>query len=136
MKRALLLMTAMMLVQALESIGQEQKSLAQDSTGVIQQRKPLTDQEKRRKQEQYFRRTIGGDSLKAVQVSKVMEEYKTALYRMMEDKSLSAEARKSKMTVLMETKNRKLSELLSPDQQSRLIPSTETTGRGLKRQTP
>ncbi|TCC97850.1 hypothetical protein [Pedobacter hiemivivus] len=98
------------------SYGQEQKSQKQDASIAVQ----------RQKQERnYYRKSLGVDSLKAVQVAQVQNAYKAALNIIVADTSLNEAAKRTRISALMEVKNQKLRGLLSPAQQEKIIPTTE-----------
>lgn len=98
------------------SYGQEQKNQKQDASIAAQ----------RQKQERnYYRKSLGVDSVKAAQVAQVQNSYKAALNLIVADTSLNEAARRAKIGALMEVKNQKLKGLLSPAQQEKIIPTTE-----------
>ncbi|TKC60160.1 hypothetical protein FBD94_14695 [Pedobacter hiemivivus] len=98
------------------SYGQEQKYPKQDVSITAQ----------RKKQERnYYRKSLGVDSVKAAQVSQVQNAYKAALNIIVADTSLNEAARRTRISALMEVKNQKLRGLLSPAQQEKIIPGTE-----------
>lgn len=83
----------------------------------------IPNQEKQ--QRNYYRRVLGVDSLKAIQVQRIQENYKQALKGLMADTSLTAVVKRQRMLVLMDIKNVQLRTLLTPSQQQKVIPSTE-----------
>ncbi|TCC99447.1 hypothetical protein [Pedobacter hiemivivus] len=96
--------------------GQEQKRPKQDASIVAQ----------RQKQEQnYYRKSLGVDSVKATQIAQVQSSYKAALSIIVVDTSLNEAAKRTKIGALMDVKNRKLRGLLNPAQQEKIIPTTE-----------
>lgn len=85
----------------------------------------LTDSQRERQERNFYRKTLQVDSVKAMQVSQVQSTYKLALYALNADTSLNEAARRVRIKALMEIKNQKLRNLLSPAQQEKIIPSTE-----------
>jgi hypothetical protein len=82
-------------------------------------------QEQKKQQQNFYRRTLGVDSLKAEKVSNIQESYKIELKTLIADTSLNEVAKQAKINVLVEQKNKQLRTLLSPAQQEKIIPSTE-----------
>ncbi|WP_407426206.1 hypothetical protein [Arcticibacter sp.] len=78
-----------------------------------------------KQQHSYYRRTLGVDSLRAVQVQRIQDNYKQALRGLMADTSLNEVVKRQRMHSLVEGKNVQLRKLLSPAQQRKMIPSTE-----------
>jgi hypothetical protein len=98
------------------SYGQEQKNQKPEASIAAQ----------RQKQERnFYRKSLGVDSVKAVQVSQVQDAYKAALNVIVSDTSLNEAAKRARISALMEVKNQKLRGLLSPAQQEKIIPTTE-----------
>lgn len=91
-------------------------------------KKPLVDP-KRDTQVQFYRHSLGVDSVKAGQVSRIQSEYKSGLSVLMKDTSLTDQGRRAKVMELMEAKNIKLRKILSPAQQEKIIPTTERSVR-------
>lgn len=101
---------------AFNTHGQEPRSSTQ-GTSVELQRQKL--------ERNYYRKNLGIDSVKALQVSQVQNTYKSALKAVVADTSLNELAKRARIGELMEIKNRKLRSMLSPAQQEKIIPSTE-----------
>ncbi|PWG78022.1 hypothetical protein [Pararcticibacter amylolyticus] len=94
-----------------------------DSIGARQRVLSVSDQ--KLSQFNHYRRTLKGDSAKAEQVNKVQSEYKESMKALETDKSLSQEARIARIKTLIAERNRMLESFLSPEQQAKIIPSTE-----------
>lgn len=85
----------------------------------------LSPVEQKRQQQNYYKRTLKVDSLKAEKISRIQEEYKAGMKSVEADPSLSMENRRARIKALMEEKNSKLEELLDAGQQARIIPPGE-----------
>ncbi|PWG77979.1 hypothetical protein [Pararcticibacter amylolyticus] len=81
--------------------------------------------EQKRTQLNYYKRTLKVDSVKAEQVTKIQSDYKDSMKALEADKSLNDDARRSHIKALIAERNRKLADILDPQQQARIIPSTE-----------
>jgi hypothetical protein len=84
-----------------------------------------TPEDLKQKERTYLQRTLNIDSAKALQVSQIMDAYKAGMKAVLTETSLSQEARKEKIIALMADKNKKLEALLTAEQQSKIIPTTE-----------
>ena len=101
---------------------------------VVRKPRAVNVQQQKQQQRSYYRRALKVDSLKAEQVGRIQDEYKAGMKAVIEDQRLNQQARQARMKALVEEKNRKLSAILTPEQQSRIIPSTEReAGRGQKK---
>lgn len=74
---------------------------------------------------EFYRKSIGMDSVKAAQVAAVQDAYKASLQIIERDSSLNDETRRDRVRQLMLERNGKLRDILSTEQQSKVIPSTE-----------
>jgi hypothetical protein len=68
---------------------------------------------------------LGVDSVKAKQIGAIQEEYKAGMGRLNTNTTLTETQRHQAVDSLMRRKNAKLSTLLTPEQQAKIIPSTE-----------
>ncbi|MDT3403603.1 hypothetical protein [Mucilaginibacter terrae] len=91
------------------------------------QKQQLRQDSARGKQRMYYRQSLHIDSAKAQQVAQVQDEYKAGLNALMAETGLSQEQRKQRVKALMQEKNRKLKTMLTPEQQAKIIPTTERT---------
>jgi hypothetical protein len=89
-------------------------------------------QQQKKLQHGHYRKALGVDSIKAAQVLQVQDSYKAALKALMADTSVNLEGRRAKVKALIEAKNHKLGQLLTPAQQQKLIPTTERVPAGTK----
>jgi|GEM_PF-1205176 len=80
---------------------------------------------RKRLERDHYRRTLGVDSVKAEQVLKVQAEYKSGVALIVADTSLNDAGKRVAIDRLIRLKNRQLEGLLTPAQQSRVIPTTE-----------
>lgn len=78
-----------------------------------------------KKQQDFYQRHLGVDSTLAVQVTKIQQEYKSALKQLWSDPVLEDAEKRNRMKRLMEMKNGKLRHILTPAQQEKIIPTTE-----------
>ena len=72
----------------------------------------------------FYKSTLKIDAVKAGQVAKIQEEYKTAM-KALEDQKVSLEVRRQRIRSLMEKKNRRLGGMLTGKQQDVLIAPAE-----------
>lgn len=87
--------------------------------------KEQTELQKQRMQQNFYRRTLQVDSVKASQVAKIQASYKEALNAIVADTTLNDTARRVRIKAIMGLKNRQLEQLLTPAQQAKIIPTTE-----------
>lgn len=73
----------------------------------------------------HYRRSLGVDSVKAEQLQKVHSDYKSGVGRVMADTSLNDAGKRAAIDRLIQLKNSQLEKLLTPAQQSKVIPTTE-----------
>ena len=73
----------------------------------------------------HIRQRLNIDSAKAEQVNTVQEKYKMGITRAVSDRKLTDGQRRLAIDSLMREKNGKLGKMLTPEQQSKIIPSTE-----------
>ncbi len=98
---------------------------AQQRSDSAQVKQPvLSAQQQRRQQFDYYKRSLNVDSAKAEQVSRIQDDYKTAM-KALEGQNQDPETRRARIKALMDDKNRRLSALLTAEQQRRIIPPTE-----------
>jgi len=74
---------------------------------------------------QFFQARLQIDSARAAQVSQIQENYKSGVYLVVADTSLSEAVRRARINAIMEVKNQKLRQILSQAQQEKIIPSSE-----------
>ena len=79
----------------------------------------------RRDQRNHYRKTLLIDSNKAELVLKIQTDYKKAISTLDTDSSLTDAGRRAKIELLINEKNIRLKRILTPLQQSKLIPTTE-----------
>lgn len=92
------------------------------------QKQRVTDELQRQKYQRNFYRTIlHVDSVKAMQVSKIQDRYKESLRSVLADTNLQEVAKRSKIQELIEFKNKELKSTLTPEQLSKVIPTTENS---------
>lgn len=102
---------------AIKSYGQEQGG----------KKNPVPTEAQRQKQQyNYYRKTLQLDSVQADKVARIQDSYKASMHRLDADTTLSPEVRRLQIKQLMDVKNQQLRGLLTPDQQRKLIPVTET----------
>lgn len=89
---------------------------------------------RKRFERDHYRRTLGIDSVKAEQVLKVQTEYKAAMGGVVADTSLNDLGKRAAIDRLIGLKNAQLERLLTPLQQSKVIPTTERTPRAVRGQ--
>lgn len=85
----------------------------------------LSVQEQRQRQQHFYKSTLKIDSAKALQVTRIQEEYKAGMNALEAEQTIDKETRSARIRSLMEKKNRRLAALLSSRQQDQLIPSGE-----------
>ncbi|MDT3403738.1 hypothetical protein [Mucilaginibacter terrae] len=124
MKKLFIIVLPLLLMITVKE-GYGQKSQQQDAQQLRKQQ--LRQDSSMRRQRQYYRQSLHVDSVKAQQVSQVQDEYKAGLNAVMADAGLNEEQKKQKIKTLMQEKNRKLKSMLTPEQQAKIIPSTERT---------
>lgn len=73
----------------------------------------------------YYSKNLLIDSAKAEQVLAIQGSYKKGVSLVIADSSLSETGRHAKIQLLIRDKNRKLRSLLTPEQQQKIIPTTE-----------
>lgn len=81
--------------------------------------------EQRRGAMNFYRRSLKVDSAKAEAVSAIQTEYKTSMNALLANKGLNEESRRVQLKSLQIERNRKLRRILNPEQQQKVIPSTE-----------
>lgn len=116
MKASIYIFFLVLMGMGVNSFGQDQKR-KQSVLSELQRQK--------QQQQNYYRKTLQVDSVKAKEVSAVQDAYKSALKVVIADTSLNEAARRVRIGELMEIKNRKLRSMLSPAQQEKIIPTTE-----------
>lgn len=84
-----------------------------------------TELQKKRDQHLFYRRTLQVDSVKAAQVAKVQDDYKLALKTVLADSAQTQLVKRERIKALIDAKNQKLKQLLTPAQQEKIIPTTE-----------
>lgn len=82
----------------------------------------LRDQQQR--ELNFYKSTLKIDAVKAGQVAKIQEEYKTSM-KSLEGQTVSLEVRRQRIRSLMEKKNRRLGGILTDRQQDVLIAPAE-----------
>ncbi|MFN0291066.1 hypothetical protein [Pedobacter helvus] len=87
---------------------------------------------RKRVERDHYRRTLGVDSAKADQVLRVSTEYKSGVAKVVSDTSLNDAGKRAAIDRLIVLKNRQLEGLLTPAQQSKVIPTTERRGGASK----
>ncbi len=78
-----------------------------------------------REQINLYRKNLKLDSAKATEVHAVHERYKQEMKAAEADTTLGPSARGKRIQALMDKKNKRLEELLTPGQQQKLIPPSE-----------
>jgi len=104
-------------------IGFTKVGYAQELNGKKQT--ALTEMQQKKSQQNFYRKTLQIDSVKAMQVLQIQKNYKTSLNSIMADTSLTEAAKRSRVNLLMGVKNQKLRTLLNEAQQQKIIPTTE-----------
>ena len=95
----------------------------QENKGV---EKPLGSKVHRQQQQQnFYRRVLLVDSVKAQKVSLIQDNYKAEINKLVADTGLNEAGRRAKIKVLMNAKNQQLRLILNPAQQAKIIPTTE-----------
>jgi len=123
--------TIFLAIFALASIAKaQQPQKKQDSLGrtakVGSRLEAPRDAAARKKFERdHYRRTLGVDSARAEQLQKVHSDYKSGVGRVMADTSLNDAGKRAAIDRLIQLKNLQLEKLLTPAQQSKMIPTTE-----------
>jgi hypothetical protein len=79
----------------------------------------------RRKMAGFYSRQLKLDTARSAQVARIMEDYKTAAKQLTARTDVTDLQKRSMGEQLIADKNRKLAPLLSPDQQAKMIPTTE-----------
>lgn len=80
---------------------------------------------KLRRQATFYRQSLQLDTSGANSVARIQNIYKTALYAVIADTSMNEAAKRLRIAALMDDKNRKLRQFLTPAQQEKVIPGTE-----------
>ena len=114
---------------AQETVHRKADTLKRERVGFRQE--VVSDAAGRKRVERdHFRRTLGVDSVRAEQLLKVQSEYKSGVARVVADTSLNDAGKRAAIDRLIGLKNRQLEGLLTPAQQSKVIPTTERRGGG------
>jgi hypothetical protein len=99
----------------------------QDSTIKLNDHRgaPIT-----KKQNNYYRKALGVDSITAEKVSIIQDNYKSEMTKLISDKGLARVDRLKKMDLIRSAKNRQLEKILNANQLQRMIPSSEREQHG------
>jgi len=81
--------------------------------------------QRQRQQANYYRRGLQADSQQIARVAVIQSAYKASLYAIMADTTMNEAAKRLRIAALMDDKNRKLSQFLTPAQQQKVIPASE-----------
>ena len=77
------------------------------------------------RQKSYFRRQFKGDTVKALQVEKILQDYKRKMKEVSANTAMTEDAKRAQYQSLIDDKNRKLKSLLSLEELKKIVPSTE-----------
>lgn len=94
-----------------------------ESLALAGQRIPLDSLKKNRPD--FYRKSLVLDSARSVQVAGIQDAYKAALRVIVQDSSLTLDARRERMRALMMERNQTLRGILNLEQQQKVIPTTE-----------